>query len=66
MYHLHVFEQESLDWQRHLRFRDRLLASPELVARYSQIKLAAAKESGGCRERYQDLKASFIEEIQKL
>src|SRR4051794_23059436 len=20
MYHLHVFEQESLDWQRHLRF----------------------------------------------
>jgi GrpB-like predicted nucleotidyltransferase (UPF0157 family) len=66
MYHLHVFEQESLDWQRHLRFRDRLLASSELASRYSQVKLAAARESGGRRERYQDLKASFIEEVQNL
>jgi GrpB-like predicted nucleotidyltransferase (UPF0157 family) len=66
MYHLHVFEQESLDWRRHLRFRDRLLASPELAARYSQVKLVAARESDGSCERYQDLKASFIEEVQNL
>jgi GrpB-like predicted nucleotidyltransferase (UPF0157 family) len=66
MYHLHIFDQESLDWKRHLRFRDRLLASPELSARYSQVKLAAARESGGRRERYQDLKASFIGEVQNL
>ena len=66
MYHLHVFVQGSLDWQRHLRFRDRLLASPELAARYSQVKLAAARESDGNRGRYQDLKASFIEEVQNL
>ena len=64
VYHLHVFDRESLDWHRHLRFRDRLLASPELAARYSQVKLAAAKESGGDRERYQRLKASFIEEYE--
>jgi GrpB-like predicted nucleotidyltransferase (UPF0157 family) len=66
VYHLQVFDQGSLDWQRHLRFRDRLLASPELAARYSQVKLAAARESGGRRARYQDLKASFIEEVQNL
>ena len=65
-YHLHIFEQESFHWLRHLRFRDLLLASPELAARYSQIKLAAARKSDGDRERYQDLKASFIEEIQNL
>jgi GrpB-like predicted nucleotidyltransferase (UPF0157 family) len=65
-YHLHVFDQGSLDWQRHLCFRDRLLASPELVMRYSQVKLAAARESSGRRERYQHLKASFIEEVQNL
>jgi len=64
LYHLHVFDDGSLDWQRHLRFRDRLLASPELAARYSQVKLAAARESGGRRERYQNLKTSFIEEVQ--
>jgi GrpB-like predicted nucleotidyltransferase (UPF0157 family) len=66
LYHLHVFVQGSLDWQRHLRFRDRLLASSELATRYSQVKLAAARESGGRRERYQDLKASFIAEVQNL
>jgi GrpB-like predicted nucleotidyltransferase (UPF0157 family) len=66
LYHLHVFVQGSLDWQRHLRFRDGLLASPELATRYSQVKLAAARESGGRRERYQDLKASFIAEVQSL
>jgi ABC-type uncharacterized transport system YnjBCD permease subunit len=33
--HLHVFEEESPDWRRHLRFLDRLLASPDLAARYS-------------------------------
>jgi len=66
MYHLHVFELASLDWRRHLRFRDRLLASPELATRYSQVKLAAARDSGGVRERYQDMKASFIEEAQNL
>lgn len=65
-HHLHIFDQGSLDWQRHLRFRDRLLASPELAARYSQVKLAAARESDGRRERYQDLKALFIEEVQNL
>jgi GrpB-like predicted nucleotidyltransferase (UPF0157 family) len=64
--HLHVFDEGSLDWRPHLCFRDRMLASPELAARYTQVKLAAARESGGNRARYQDLKASFIEEVQNL
>ena len=42
---LHRFEHGSLQWERHLSFRDRLLASPELAARYSQIKLAAAEQA---------------------
>lgn len=65
-YHLHVFEWESLDWRRHLYFRDRLLASPELVARYSQVKLDAAREGNGGIERYQKLKSPFIEAVEKL
>jgi GrpB-like predicted nucleotidyltransferase (UPF0157 family) len=64
-YHLHLFEHKSLDWQRHLRFRDRLLASPELAARYSRLKLDSAWAANGNRDHYQDLKSSFIEEIQR-
>ena len=64
-HHLHLFENESSDWQRHLRFRDRLVSSPELTARYSQIKLTAAEQANGNREFYQTLKSSFIEEFQK-
>jgi GrpB-like predicted nucleotidyltransferase (UPF0157 family) len=66
VYHLHLFDQGSLDWHRHLRFRDRLLAFPELTARHSQVKLAALREADGNREHYQALKASFIEEVQNL
>jgi GrpB-like predicted nucleotidyltransferase (UPF0157 family) len=64
-HHIHLFENESSDWQRHLRFRDRLIASPELTARYSQLKLTAAEQAKGDREFYQALKSSFIEEFQK-
>jgi GrpB-like predicted nucleotidyltransferase (UPF0157 family) len=63
-HHLHIFEREGSDWRRHLRFRDRLLGSPDLAARYLQVKLAAAKQAAGDRDRYQDLKSSFIEEFQ--
>jgi GrpB-like predicted nucleotidyltransferase (UPF0157 family) len=63
-YHLHVFEQGSLDWRRHLHFRDRLLASSELARRYSQTKFDAAQEADGDRERYQSLKSVFIAEVQ--
>jgi GrpB-like predicted nucleotidyltransferase (UPF0157 family) len=65
-HHLHFFEHDGSDWHRHLRFRDRLLASPELATRYSQLKLAAARQAEGDRDRYQNLKSSFIEEFQSL
>jgi GrpB-like predicted nucleotidyltransferase (UPF0157 family) len=64
-HHLHVVERDGSDWQRHLRFRDRLLASPASAARYSQLKLAAARQAEGDRDRYQNLKSSFIEEFQR-
>lgn len=66
VYHLHVFESGSSDWQRHLHFRDRLLASHDLAARYSQVKRDAAQGAHGNRERYQSLKSSFIQEVQNL
>jgi GrpB-like predicted nucleotidyltransferase (UPF0157 family) len=65
VYHLHAFEHGSLDWRRHLRFRDRLLASRDLAARYSQVKFDAERGSRGDRERYQSLKSAFIQEVEE-
>lgn len=63
--HLHVFEHGGAEWKRHLRFRDRLRASPELATRYSEVKRAAAKEAEGSISRYQELKSPFIRESQR-
>ena len=61
-HHLHMLEQRGAAWAGHVRFRDRLLASPALAARYSDLKMASIAESSGSRDRYQALKASFIVE----
>lgn len=63
-HHLHVLEHGSAHWAAHLRFRDRLVQSPELAAQYSDLKLAAANECRGDRNLYQRLKSSSIDEIQ--
>lgn len=64
-HHLHVFEQHSLAWEQHLRFRDRLLESPAAAARYSELKLAIVADSDGNRDLYQNLKSSFIAATQR-
>jgi GrpB-like predicted nucleotidyltransferase (UPF0157 family) len=62
-HHLHMLEHHSADWERHIRFRDRLLASPALAATYSQVKLSCASRAFGNRDRYQSLKSCFIAQI---
>ncbi len=63
-HHLHMLEQHSTEWERHIRFRDRLLESPAMAAQYSELKLASVSTSSGSRDRYQALKSSFIAEVQ--
>lgn len=63
-HHLHIFELGCKEWLRHLYFRDRLLASAPLAARYSAIKTAAAEQAQGQRDGYQALKSDFIAEVQ--
>jgi GrpB-like predicted nucleotidyltransferase (UPF0157 family) len=62
-HHVHMLEQHSADWERHIRFRDRLLRSPAIAAQYSELKLASVSESSGNRDLYQSLKLSFIAKI---
>jgi len=59
-HHLHMLEQHSADWERHIRFRDLLLSSPAMASEYSQLKLTNVSESSGNRDLYQSLKSSFI------
>ena len=64
-HHLHMLEQGSPDWSRHIGFRDRLLRSRELADLYSELKRENLARSSGSRDVYQALKASFIANINK-
>lgn len=59
-HHLHMLEQTSADWERHIRFRDLLLSSPAMASKYSELKRVNVSESSGNRDLYQALKSSFI------
>jgi GrpB-like predicted nucleotidyltransferase (UPF0157 family) len=59
-HHLHLVADADV-LARHLRFRDRLRASPELRDDYTQLKLSLAARHPDDREGYTDAKAAFIE-----
>ncbi|NNE66737.1 MAG: GrpB family protein [Pyrinomonadaceae bacterium] len=65
-FHLHVFETDSEEAKRHLRFRDYLKAHPKQAREYSGLKLKLVRECEGNIDRYMDGKDPFIREIDKL
>ena len=60
-HHVHCFVKGGVDWSRHIRFRDRLRASPALVAEYAGLKRRLAEAHGDDRAGYTEAKSSFIE-----
>jgi GrpB-like predicted nucleotidyltransferase (UPF0157 family) len=50
-------------WLRHLAFRDRLRADPELAKAYFELKLRLASEHAGNRSAYTEAKSPFIESV---
>ena len=60
-YHLHMVEQTSEFWARHLLFRDTLRAHPEVAREYERLKRELAARFGSDREGYTDAKTEFIE-----
>jgi len=60
-YHLHMVEQTSGFWERHLLFRDTLRARPETAREYERLKRELAARFGSDREGYTDAKTEFIE-----
>jgi len=58
--HLHLMRPSTADWQRHLDFRDRLLADPALRAEYAALKRQLAATHADDREAYTEAKSAFI------
>lgn len=59
-HHLHVVVHDSQTWRERLRFRDALLASPELAAQYVLRKQKFAEEHTTDREAYTHAKTEFV------
>lgn len=61
-HHVHIFEEGSPESDRHLAFRDYMIAHPESAQQYSQLKRSLAAKFPNHRESYMDGKDSFIRE----
>jgi GrpB-like predicted nucleotidyltransferase (UPF0157 family) len=64
-HHIHIFEVGSAQGERHLAFRDYMIAHPEDAQRYSELKRKLAREHPKNIDGYMDGKSSFIEVIDK-
>jgi GrpB-like predicted nucleotidyltransferase (UPF0157 family) len=65
-HHVHTFEADSPEIERHLAFRDYMIAHPEDAQQYSELKRALVKKLHGSDiEGYMDGKDEFIKETEK-
>ena len=65
-HHVHTFAAASPEIERHLAFRDYMIAHPEDAQQYSELKLSLVKKLHGSDiEGYMDGKDGFIKEMEK-
>ena len=64
-YNLHAFEAGSAEVERHLTFRDYMVAHPLDAQRYSELKRKLAEEHPQSMDGYMDGKDGFIKEIDR-
>ncbi len=62
-HHMHMVENATAFWQRHLLFRDYLQTHPETVEEYEALKHRLAREHNADREAYTNGKTPFIEAV---
>ncbi|RKL67471.1 hypothetical protein CR203_08950 [Salipaludibacillus neizhouensis] len=62
-HHVHVFGTQNREIQRHIVFKDYLIAHPHEADRYSQLKQLLAKKYPDDIEKYIDGKNNFIKDI---
>ena len=59
-HHLHLVVLGSSAWQGYIRFRDALLAHPDMVDRYARLKQGLAMRYSTDREAYTEGKTEFV------
>jgi GrpB-like predicted nucleotidyltransferase (UPF0157 family) len=64
-HNIHAFEAGSAEVERHLAFRDYMIAHPEAAQRYSELKRRLAEEHPQSMDGYMDGKDSFIKEFDR-
>jgi GrpB-like predicted nucleotidyltransferase (UPF0157 family) len=64
-HHVHAFETGSGEVQRHLAFRDYMIAHPADAQRYSELKRKLAAEHPRNIDGYMDGKDGFIQEMDR-
>ncbi len=62
-HHLHVFQEGSPEVERHLRFRDFMIAHPRVAQEYAELKSGLALRFPTDIESYCDGKDAFIKDI---
>src|ERR671932_1017165 len=64
-HNIHAFEAGSAEVERHLAFRDYMIAHPGDAQRYSELKRRLAEEHPQSMDRYIDGKDGFIKEMDR-
>ncbi len=64
-HHVHIYEIYSPEIERHLAFRDYMIAHPEEAFQYSQLKQELAQKYPEDIEGYMDGKDEFVKRIEK-
>jgi GrpB-like predicted nucleotidyltransferase (UPF0157 family) len=64
-HHVHTFTVGSYDVERHLVFRDYMIAHPEFAQKYSELKQDLAKKFPHDIQSYMDGKNGFIKDMGK-
>lgn len=62
---VHAFEAGSAQVERHLAFRDYMIANPEAARKYSELKRRLAQEHPQNIDGYMDGKDDFIKEMDR-
>jgi GrpB-like predicted nucleotidyltransferase (UPF0157 family) len=63
IFHIHICEINSLEWQDHLLFRDYLCQHPNVAREYAELKKQLASKFPQDRTAYLDGKALFIQRV---
>ena len=62
-HHVHMLEQENIEWKRLILFRDALRGDPALAKEYGRLKEALEEKFTSNRVAYTDGKAAFVERV---